>query len=305
MKKTAYFKGKVGGWFMNLGEYPLSLLLHRKPKDNITVQNDLKYGEGKRETINIIFDHTATDKQPAFIYVHGGGWCSGLPKMRNTYCMEYAERGWVSANIGYEYAPKMTFPHQFKQIYKAIDWLYDHSEEYHIDMTKVTLAGESAGGYFITYMAAMSLDHTLYDKLGIDFKHRDEFKVSALVSNCGAVDFGRLIDNKFLGIKYMINAFTGLNHKEIRANLDKEEIKILSPEVKEGFPPTMLIYAKNDFLKTESFALQKRFDEIGTPYRMHCAEGILSMHAFPLATIEKRGKACLDDTVDFISQYAK
>ena len=148
-------------------------------------------------------------------------------------------------------------------------------------------------------------DHTLYDKLGIDFKHRDEFKVSALVSNCGAVDFGRLIDNKFLGIKYMINAFTGFNHKEIRANLDKDEIKILSPEVKEGFPPTMLIYAKNDFLKTESFALQKRFDEIGTPYRMHCAEGILSMHAFPLATIEKRGKACLDDTVDFISQYAK
>ena len=219
--------------------------------------------------------------------------------------MEYAERGWVSANIGYEYAPKMTFPHQFKQIYKAIDWLYDHSEEYHIDMTKVTLAGESAGGYFITYMAAMSLDHTLYDKLGIDFKHRDEFKVNALVSNCGAVDFGRLIDNKFLGIKYMINAFTGFSHKEIRANLDKDEIKILSPEVKEGFPPTMLIYAKNDFLKTESFALQKRFDEIGTPYRMHCAEGILSMHAFPLATIEKRGKACLDDTVDFISQYAK
>ena len=132
-----------------------------------------------------------------------------------------------------------------------------------------------------------------------------EFKVSALVSNCGAVDFGRLIDNKFLGIKYMINAFTGFSHKEIRANLDKDEIKILSPEVKEGFPPTMLIYAKNDFLKTESFALQKRFDEIGTPYRMHCAEGILSMHAFPLATIEKRGKACLDDTVDFISQYAK
>ena len=67
MKKTAYFKGKVGGWFMNLGEYPLSLLLHRKPKDNITVQNDLKYGEGKRETINMIFDHTVTDKQPAFI----------------------------------------------------------------------------------------------------------------------------------------------------------------------------------------------------------------------------------------------
>ena len=103
----------------------------------------------------------------------------------------------------------------------------------------------------------------------------------------------------------MINAFTGFSHKEIRANLVKDEIKILSPEVKEGFPPTMLIYAKNDFLKTESFALQKRFDEIGTPYRMHCAEGILSMHAFPLATIEKRGKACLDDTVDFISQYAK
>lgn len=305
MKKIAYFKGKVGGWFMNLGEYPLCWLLHRKPSQNITVEKKIPYGETKREWLNIMFDHTTDEKQPAFIYIHGGGWCSGLPNMRNTYCLEYAERGWVSANIGYEYAPDATFPTQFKQIYKAIDWLYDHQDQYHIDMTKVTLAGESAGGYFIAYMAAMSLDHSLYDKLGIDFKHRDDFKVSAVVSNCGAVDFGTLIDNKFFGIKYMINAFTGFNHKEIRANLDKDYIKILSPEIKEGFPPTMLIYAKNDFLKTESFALAKKFDSVGTPYRLHCAEGILSLHAFPLATIEKRGKACLADTIDFITPYAK
>lgn len=305
MKKIAYFKGKVGGWFMNLGEYPLCWLLHRKPSQNITVEKKIPYGETKREWLNIMFDHTTDEKQPAFIYIHGGGWCSGLPNMRNTYCLEYAERGWVSANIGYEYAPDATFPTQFKQIYKAIDWLYDHQDQYHIDMTKVTLAGESAGGYFIAYMAAMSLDHSLYDKLGINFKHRDEFKVSAVVSNCGAVDFGTLIDNKFFGIKYMINAFTGFNHKEIRANLDKDYIKILSPEIKEGFPPTMLIYAKNDFLKTESFALAKKFDSVGTPYRLHCAEGILSLHAFPLATIEKRGKACLADTIDFITPYAK
>lgn len=305
MKKIAYFKGKVGGWFMNLGEYPLCWLLHRKPSQNITVEKKIPYGETKREWLNIMFDHTTDEKQPAFIYIHGGGWCSGLPNMRNTYCLEYAERGWVSANIGYEYAPDATFPTQFKQIYKAIDWLYDHQDQYHIDMTKVTLAGESAGGYFIAYMAAMSLDHSLYDKLGIDFKHRDDFKVSAVVSNCGAVDFGTLIDNKFFGIKYMINAFTGFNHKEIRANLDKDYVKILSPEIKEGFPPTMLIYAKNDFLKTESFALAKKFDSVGTPYRLHCAEGILSLHAFPLATIEKRGKACLADTIDFITPYAK
>ncbi len=305
MKKWAYFKGAVGGWFMNLGEYPVSWLLHRKPKENITVKNKVPYGEGKREYLNLIYDHTVTEKQPAFIYIHGGGWCSGLPQMRNTYCMEYAERGWVSANIAYEYAPKMTFPDQFKQIYKGIDWLYDHADEYNIDMSKVTLGGESAGGYFIFYMATMAKDHTLYDKLGIDFKHRDEFDVKAVVSNCGAIDFATLIDSKFFGMKYMINAFTGYSHKEIRANLDKDEIKILSPVVKESFPPTMLICAKSDFLKVESYAMAKKFDELGVTYKLHETGGILSMHAFPLATIEKRGKACLKDTIEFITPFAK
>lgn len=303
MKKSAYLKGRLGGIFMNGTEYLARIITERKPPENIALVKGIKYGDGKRETLNLIYDKDRSQKQPLFIYVHGGGWCSGLLDMRNTYCQEVCNNGFFGVNIGYQYAPMMTFPDQFKQIYKAIDWIFDHSDEFNIDTSKVLLGGESAGSYFIFYMAMTSLDHSYYDKLGIDFKHRDEFKVSAMISNCGAINFDTLVDNKFPGIKYMMNAFTGYSYKEIKENKDKEEIKILSPRIIEGFPPTMLIYASKDYLRSESFAAAKEFDRLGVPYKFYEGTGIISQHAWPIATCVKKGRECLNETMSFVKQY--
>ncbi len=303
MKKSAYLKGRLGGIFMNGTEYLARIITERKPPENIALVKGIKYGDVKRETLNLIYDKDRSQKQPLFIYVHGGGWCSGLLDMRNTYCQEVCNNGFFGVNIGYQYAPMMTFPDQFKQIYKAIDWIFDHSDEFNIDTSKVLLGGESAGSYFIFYMAMTSLDHSYYDKLGIDFKHRDEFKVSAMISNCGAINFDTLVDNKFPGIKYMMNAFTGYSYKEIKENKDKEEIKILSPRIIEGFPPTMLIYASKDYLRSESFAAAKEFDRLGVPYKFYEGTGIISQHAWPIATCVKKGRECLNETMSFVKQY--
>lgn len=303
MKKSAYLKGRLGGIFMNGTEYLARIITERKPPENIALVKGIKYGDGKRETLNLIYDKDRSQKQPLFIYVHGGGWCSGLLDMRNTYCQEVCNNGFFGVNIGYQYAPMMTFPDQFKQIYKAIDWIFDHRDEFNIDTSKVLLGGESAGSYFIFYMAMTSLDHSYYDKLGIDFKHRDEFKVSAMISNCGAINFDTLVDNKFPGIKYMMNAFTGYSYKEIKENKDKEEIKILSPRIIEGFPPTMLIYASKDYLRSESFAAAKEFDRLGVPYKFYEGTGIISQHAWPIATCVKKGRECLNETMSFVKQY--
>ncbi len=304
MKKIAYLKGRIGGFFMNGTELLAQAIIQRKPAEGTVLVKGIKYGDGPRETLNLSYK-LERETQPLFLYIHGGGWCSGLLDMRNTYCQEYASRGFFAANVGYQYAPMMTFPDQFKQLFKAIDWLYDHAEEYKIDMSKVLMAGESAGGYFISYITSMTLDHTLYDKLGIDFKHRDEFKITALISNCGAVDINRLVYSKFPGMKYMLNAFTGYHYKEIHAGKDKDEIKVLSPTIAEGFPPTVLIYAEHDFLRHEAFAMQKIFESIGTPYLLIGGKGLLSQHAWPIATIEKQGKEILRKTVEFLAPYFK
>lgn len=309
MKKIAYWKGRLGGIGMNLSEWLTVPLISRKPKGGVIRDKMVRYGEGSREYMNLIYDKAirekdgANVKQPLLFYIHGGGWCSGVLALRDTYCQEFAQRGWFAVNVGYEYAPMATFPYQFKQLFKAIDWLYDHSDELGIDMNKVLLAGESAGGYFITYVAAMTRDHSLYEKLGIEFKHKEEFKVNALISNCGAIDITRLTDSKFPGMKYMLNAFTGIPCKEIKARCNDEDIKLLSPPFTADFPPTMLIYASHDLLRYETWAVAETFKELGIPHKVFAAEGIISMHAFPLATIEKRGKECLRQTIEFITPY--
>lgn len=303
MKRLAYFKGVVGGLFMNGTEYIAKAITQRKPPKDMALVKGIEYGDGKREVLNLIYQKDRSKKQPLFIYIHGGGWCSGLLDMRNTYCQEVCAHGFFGVNIGYQYAPMMTFPGQLRQIFKAIDRIYDHADEYNIDMSKILLGGESAGSYFIFYVTMLSLKHELFDKLGIEFRHKEEFKVSAMISNCGAINFDTLIDNKFPGIRYMTNAFTGYSHKEIREEPDRDEIRILSPRICEGFAPTMLIYASKDYLRSESLKAAEQFDKLGVPYELYEGKGIISQHAWPIATCTRKGRECLEATMRFVKQY--
>lgn len=302
MKKSAYVKGRMGGFVLNFAEHLISVVVFRKRPKDITLEKRIRYGDGPKEYSNLIYKKSES-KKPLLIYIHGGGFCSGLVNMRNGYCYEFAKRNWFVANVGYEYAPQKTFPYQFAQLFKAIDWLYDNSDKYKIDMDNIMIAGESAGGYFITYIANMSLDHTLFDKLGIDFKNKDKFKIKAMVNNCGVYSLNSVIDCGFPGMKFMLNSFTGYSHKEIRANLADDKIKILSPTVCKDFPPTMIIYGCKDKLQNESILLAQDYEKVNSAYILYKGEGLLSMHAWGLATFTKRGKECMTATIDFISQY--
>lgn len=132
-----------------------------------------------------------------FVYIHGGGFVSGDRKSRRYYCYNWAESGFLCANIGYDYALDAVHPKSLAQIFNGIEFVMNRADELNIDTGKVVVAGDSAGGYYAAFVAAVASHPELYDTLGIDFAYRDTFKVSACVLLSGLYDMARSLDTRF------------------------------------------------------------------------------------------------------------
>jgi acetyl esterase/lipase len=87
----------------------------------------------------------ATDRrQPALLWIHGGGYVMGTAAQDDRICRRFADRlGIVVAAVDYRLAPDHPFPVPLHDCYDALTWLAHQPE---VDPTRVAVGGASAGG---------------------------------------------------------------------------------------------------------------------------------------------------------------
>ena len=228
--------------------------------------------------------------------------------MRNRYVSEWAKKGFYCASIGYSYAPQEIFPTQIKEIFKALDKILDDAEKYNFDPENVVIAGESAGGYYISYVASCLNNKSILDALGIEFKNIGKMKIKALVSLSGCFDLQRITDvskkqSEYPDIKMMASTFVGKSFAHTVDFLKTDEAKYYSPKFTEAFPPTFAVWATNDKLRYETFDLCEDLDKLGVPNKQYKADGIIGNHAWAIMPIFKKSKACFDEAYEFVKEY--
>ena len=308
MNKKVYRRGKIGQYWYNFTEL-LVYALTARPCPAELEYNVSAYDKGKQ---NKIYTYCRKDlkneKKPLFIYIHGGGWISGVTPMRNRYISEWAKKGFYCASIGYTYAPDKVFPTQIHEIFKALDQILDGAEKYNFDPENVVIAGESAGGYYISYVASCFTDKTILDKLGIDFKHFGKAKIKSLVSICGCFDLQRITDihkeqSEYPDIKMMASTFVGKSFAETVEFLKTDDAKYYSPQFTADFPPTFAVWAVNDKLRYETFDLQADLEKLGVPCETYKADGIIGNHAWAIMPIFRKSQVCFENAYEFVMKY--
>ncbi len=308
MDKRIYCRGMVGQAWYNFTETLALVATYRPTPKNIDTDKWI-YGE---KHINYIKtqcrDNLKDKKKPLFLYIHGGGWISGITKMRDPYIANWAQKGFFTTSIAYSYAPQEIFPTQIKEIFTAIDLICDRADEYKIDLNNIVISGESAGGYYIAYVIACLNNPEILEKLGIKFRNIDKVKVKALVSHCGCFNPERLIDvtkpqSEFPDIKMMTSTFAGMSLPLLREHLKTEQGKIMIPEITAKFPPCFLVWCTKDKLQYETFDLDKELTELGVPHKLFKGDGRISAHAWSIVTMFPEAKKCLEETFDFILPY--
>ncbi len=308
MNKKVYTRGMVSQCWYNFTEALAMVATYRPIPKNVTYSK-MFYGDKKLNYINTFSRDDLTDtKKPLFLYIHGGGWISGITEMRNPYIANWAELGFYCASVSYSYAPQEVFPTQIKEIFTAIDYIIDHAEGLNIDTENVVIAGESAGGYYITFVSHCLSHPEVLEQLGIKFRNADKFKIKVLVSHCGCFNLQSLVDekkeqSKFPDIRLMASTFIGKSLEETRKFLASGDGKLAIPVFDSSFPPSFLIWATKDYLRYETFDLSEEFTKLGVTHKTYKADGKIAAHAWSIATIFKESKDCLEETIDFVLPY--
>jgi acetyl esterase/lipase len=84
---------------------------------------------------------------PVLLHMHGGGFVTGsavLMTLSNTRLAN--EVGCVVASVDYRLAPEATAPAALDDCYAAYRWIHAHADELDVDVSRLAIGGESAGG---------------------------------------------------------------------------------------------------------------------------------------------------------------
>ena len=179
----------------------------------------------------------ASDRRPAFVTIHGGGWTGGTPSRMYPFAAHFATRGMVGISVEYRLlnaAAGVTVFDCVQDGRSAVRYVRAHAAELGIDPAKIAANGGSAGAH-VAMAAAM---FTQYDD------PREGRAVSAEPN--ALVLYYPVIDTSTEGYG---NAKIGERWKE------------LSPahQVRPGLPPTLVFHGTGD--TTTPFKGAQKFHE--------------------------------------------
>ena len=119
---------------------------------------------------------------PAAILIHGGGFDEGSRSTNVRPLFDVlANAGYAWFSIDYRMAPEFRFPQAIEDVNSAIQWVKANAATYHVDVAKIVLIGESAGGFLVNYAGTHETPQT---------------RVRAVVDLYGPVDYGKLAEER-------------------------------------------------------------------------------------------------------------
>jgi len=96
-----------------------------------------------------------SERRPAVVFVHGGGWTGGHPFQQVRYAAAFAAAGYVTALVSYRLAGEALWPAALADVHAATRWVRANAATLGADPDRVALAGDSAGGH-LALMAALT-----------------------------------------------------------------------------------------------------------------------------------------------------
>ena len=180
---------------------------------------------------------------PVVIYIHGGGWVLGTKETALVpEVLPFLAMGYSAVNVEYRLARVSLAPAAIEDCRCALRWVIAHAKDYNFDVSRIVVAGASAGGHLAltTGMvpAAAGFDSTCLAPA--------EPKVAAIVDFFGITDVADLLDGpaKKPFPESWPYAVQWLGNQPNRA----EVARAASPltYVRSGVPPTIVIHGDAD-----------------------------------------------------------
>lgn len=203
---------------------------------------DVVYGQGGSEELHLDLyrPQGLRGPLPTMILLHGGGWCTGSKNEMRPAARAFAEKGYVTAAVGYRLAPRYHFPAQLHDVKCAVRWLRANADRYQVDSQRIGVLGGSAGGHLALLLGLTEPKDGLEGEGGW---REQSSKVQAVINLMGPVDLSR--PGWPEATEHMIADFVGGSRAKAF-----EAYRSASPftYIHRGAPPILTIHGTKDGL---------------------------------------------------------
>jgi acetyl esterase len=201
---------------------------------------------------------TAHGPAPMILYFHGGGWVTGTLDTYDASDRELANgTGAIVVSVQYRQGLESKFPAAQNDADAAYSWLLQNAASLGGDPKQIALAGESAGGNLAINTAIWARDQHLpapvhelliYPVVGTDLT------TPSYKETTDAVPLNRK------AILWYVDHFTNGS-----ADLKDPRLNVVDAADLHGLPPTTIVSAEIDPLRSEGETLAQKLQAAGVP----------------------------------------
>lgn len=246
--------------------------------DGARLTNDVEYGSTLPNSFLDIYiaDDDPSVSRPTYITIHGGGWIvgdktDGAPSADSagaSWAGPMLDAGYNVVSVNYAFAPSYRFPTQTIQLGQAMQFLETNADRYGLDMSRVVLAGTSAGGHIVGNYAAVQTNSEYARALGIE-PTMDRSALKAIVFESAALDVGRA------GAPQSPSPSNGFFFDiAARSYLDTTDTALLAQaniidNVTADFPPSFISDGNTGTFPDQAAELSAQLDRMGVANRLN------------------------------------
>ncbi|HAA12096.1 MAG TPA: alpha/beta hydrolase [Cytophagales bacterium] len=260
----------------------------KKPEEH-TIKSSFKakgYNGGNLK-LDVITPKNASGKLPCIYYSHGGGFLMDLLPAHMDICSEYANRtNTVVVIPHYRVAVNHPFPTSVEDCYAGLQWTLENSDSLGVDVSKIVLAGESAGGALTASLSQMVRDRGLFQPI---------FQMLIYPVTSSQLNSGSMLEMADAPVWGGENARISWE-KYLKGH--EGVPKYASPLETTDFaklPPAYIEPSEFDALRDEGIAYAEKLRSVGIPVELNVTKG--TIHAFDLNKESSITQAAMDARV--------
>jgi len=204
---------------------------------------------------------------PMMLYFHGGGFVTGDLDMHDASARALSRRtGAIVVSADYRLAPEHKFPAAHEDAYAAWRWLVRVARELGGDPRRMAIAGEDAGGNLALNVALRARDDHFTQPVAQVLIH------PIAGSDMSRPSYGETLRARPIGLPGM--QWRMRHELEDREQMSDARIDLAGREDLAGLPPTTIILAEIDPLRSEGEALAEALDAAGVSTTCTVHDGV-------------------------------
>ena len=272
----------------------------------VNVHRDLKYeSTAKKNMLDLFLPKTQNELTPIVIWIHGGGFVGGDKSDVDYFATCLAADGFAVASINYQLAPWAKFPSPINQTGEAYKWLKDNSEKYSIDVSRIMLAGDSAGAHTAAAFVSTQLSKEYADNLGVYQVVENPSTIKGTLLYCGPYSLAEIkkLENGFMRFVFSKAAAAYFGTSNWLKKYDNKASTIFN--IPNNFPPCFITDGNTGSFEKQAKMLISVFDEKGIIYDSYFTpkETAQTQHEYQFILDTPEAQMAYNKTVQFLSTY--